>query len=46
MNQHNTNDWLDDKQYKALLNLYHDFKPAFQALPEYIQSAFYTRLYS
>lgn len=39
-------DWLNDKEYAALLNLYHDYHAAFQALPEYMQQAYYIRLYS
>lgn len=42
----NQNDWLNDKQYQALLSLYNEFKEAFNYLPDYIKDAFYTRLYS
>lgn len=42
----NENDWLNDKQYKALLELYHEFNEAFIALPPYMQQAFYARLYN
>lgn len=38
-------DWLDNVQYKALLELYNNFNAAFKALPEYIKQAFYARLY-
>lgn len=44
--QYNPKDWLNDKQYAALLSLYNDFKEAFNQLPDYIQEAFYTRLES
>ena len=39
------NDWLDDKQYKALLMLYNEFNAAFNSLDGYIKDAFYARLY-
>lgn len=40
-----SNDWLNDKQFKAMLDLYNNFNEAFKALPDYIQEAFYVRLY-
>lgn len=43
---HNPNDWLNDKQYKAVLSLYNEFNEAFIQLPDYIKEAFYARLYS
>lgn len=42
----NTDDWLNDCQFAALMQLYHNFNEAFQYLPEYIKAAYYTRLYS
>ena len=39
-------DWLDNKQYAALAELFHNFDIAFKALPEYIKEAYYARLYS
>ena len=44
--QNTINNWLNDTQYKALLELYNNFNIAFQALPQYIREAFYARLYS
>ena len=38
--------WLNDLQFKALQELYHNFDVAFRALPDYIQAAYYARLYS
>lgn len=35
-----------EKQYQALLNLYHDYQDAFLVLPLEIRSKFYDRLYS
>lgn len=46
MTTSNPNDWLNDKQYEALQQLYHEFNEAFLQLPEYIKEAFYIRLYS
>lgn len=37
---------LTDKEYKALLQLYHDYNAAFNALPEYMKQAFYICLYN
>lgn len=39
-------DWLSDIEYKALLELYNNYNTAFKALPDYMQSAFYARLYN
>ena len=36
---------LDNKEYEALLNLFHHFNAAFNCLPDYIKSAYYARLY-
>lgn len=41
----NPNNWLDDKQYEALQLLYHDFRAAFNELPQYMKTAYYTRMY-
>lgn len=37
---------MTEKQYQALLNLYHDYQDAFLVLPLEIRSKFYDRLYS
>ena len=42
----NTDDWLNDVQFTALKQLYHNFNEAFQYLPDYIKAAYYARLYS
>lgn len=42
----NTDDWLNDVQYAALQQLYHNFNEAFIQLPDYIRAAYYARLYS
>lgn len=42
----NTDDWLNNVQYAALQQLYHNFNAAFIQLPDYIQAAYYARLYS
>lgn len=36
---------LNDKEYEALLNLFHQFNAAFNYLPDYIKSAYFARLY-
>ena len=38
--------WLTDKEYSALLNLYHEYNDAYLYLPDYIQLAFKARLFS
>jgi len=46
VNMCNTDDWLNDLQFTALKQLYHNFNEAFQYLPDYIKAAYYARLYS
>jgi hypothetical protein len=41
----NAENWLNDKEYEALLQLYHNCNNAFVTLPEYWKEAFYARLY-
>lgn len=36
---------LNNKEYEALLNLFHQFNAAFNYLPDYIKSAYFARLY-
>lgn len=38
--------YLTPSEYKVTLELFHQFKEAFDALPSYIQEAFYAKLYS
>lgn len=38
-------DWLTDKEYAALMELFHEFNAAFNYLPDYIKDAYFTRLY-
>lgn len=42
----NSNDWLNDKEYAVLCELFHEFNAAFNYLPEYIKAAYYAKLYS
>ncbi|MCK9994401.1 MAG: hypothetical protein Dbin4_02921 [Alphaproteobacteria bacterium] len=37
---------MSDKQYEALLNLYHEYNEAFNGLPTLIKNKFYEKLYS
>lgn len=46
MNHYNPDDWLTNAQYDALFALYNEFHEAYQCLPDYIQEAFFARLYS
>jgi hypothetical protein len=39
----NENDWLNNLEYKALLELKHNMPTAFYALPQYMQDAFNER---
>lgn len=37
---------MSDKQYSILLDLFHEYNEAFNALPDSIKQAYYARLYS